>query len=101
MLPELPEEIYKRRHYGTPESMSLIIANYVVMAVSIEIWAMGCKINWFFWVATGLLALYNYYIIRKNREEFDRKTIIAYLCSIAGLLLMFFLFRIKAEACKV
>lgn len=98
---ELPEGVYKRRHFGTPESMSLIITNYVVMAISIEIWALCDKIHWFFWVVTGVLAFYNYYTIRKNREEFDRKTTIAYIISVLGIGIMFFLFRLKAHNCQL
>ena len=99
MLPELPEEVFKRRHFGTPESILLIIANYVVVAIAIEMCALCTKINWFFWVILGVLAFYNWYTIRRNREEYTKNTIIAYVSSIAGLLLMFILFRLKAQPC--
>ena len=99
MLPELPEEVFKRRHFGTPESLMLIVVNYVVVAVGVEVFAMCTKINWFFWVVLGVLAYYNYYTIRRNRDEYNRATIIAYAISIAGLILMFFLFRLKATPC--
>jgi hypothetical protein len=95
----LPEELYKRRHYGTPESVILIIVNYVIMAVAIEVFAMCTKINWFFWVIVAGLAFYNYYTIRRNRHEYGRNGIIGYLISIAGLILMFVLFRLKATPC--
>jgi len=95
----LPEELYKRRHFGTPETLILIMVNYVVMAVAIEIFAMCVKINWFFWVIVAGLALYNYYTIRRNRYEYNRNNIIGYVASIAGVLLMFILFRLKAGNC--
>jgi len=95
----LPEELYKRRHFGTPETLILIMVNYVVMAVAIEIFAMCDKINWFFWVIVAGLALYNYYTIRRNRYEYNRNNIIGYVASIAGILLMFILFRLKAGNC--
>ena len=97
----IPPEIYKRRrrHNNTPESALLIIANYIVFAICTQLFAMCNKINSFFWVTLGLLALYNFYIIRKNREEYDRIHIIAYVLSIVGLALLFFLFRLKATPC--
>lgn len=95
----LPEELYKRRHFGTPETLILIMVNYVVMAVAIEIFAMCDKISWFFWVIVAGLALYNYYTIRRNRYEYNRNNIIGYVASIVGVLLMFILFRLKAGNC--
>lgn len=95
----LPEDLYKRRHFGTPESLLLIIVNYMVVAITVEIFAMCTKISWGFWVALGLLALYNWYTIRRNRDEYGRNNIIGYLLSIAGLILMVFLFRLKAQPC--
>ena len=95
----LPEELYKRRHFGTPETLMLIVVNYVVVAVGVELFAMCDKINWFFWVVIGILAFYNYYTIRRNRDEYGRNNIIGYLISIGGLLLMFFLFRAKSGNC--
>jgi hypothetical protein len=95
----LPEELYKRKHFGTPESVILIVVNYVIMAVAIEVFAMCTKINWFFWVITALLALYNYFNIRRNREEYVKNITIGYIFSLAGLVLMFVLFRMKAQPC--
>ncbi|QKJ31583.1 hypothetical protein HQ865_18040 [Mucilaginibacter mali] len=95
----LPEELYKRKHFGTPESLILIVVNYVVVAFAIELFAMCTKINWMFWVSLGLLALYNVYTIRRNREEYGKNNIIGYIVSLAGLILMFVLFRMKAQPC--
>jgi uncharacterized membrane protein len=95
----IPEEVFKRRHYGTPQSFFLITANYIVLVLAVEFFAACTKINWFFWVALGLLALYNVYSIRREREEYDKIRIIAYLISIAGMVLMFFVFRSGAQRC--
>jgi hypothetical protein len=95
----IPEELFKRRHFGTPESVSLIVTNYIVTIIAIECFAMRTCINWFFWVVIGLLAVYNFFQIRKNREVFDRKNLIVYGISLVLLLAVFFLLRIKAEPC--
>lgn len=95
----LPEELYKRKHFGTPESLILIVVNYVVVAVAVELFAMCTKISWMFWVSLGLLALYNVYTIRRNREEYGKNNIIGYIVSLGGLILMFVLFRMKAQPC--
>jgi hypothetical protein len=92
----LPEEVYKRRHFGTPQSMLLIIGNYAVFAVSTSLFASGKTINWFFWVCIGLLAIYNYLNIRKDREEYTKVRIIAYVTSIVLIVLVFFVLRLKA-----
>lgn len=95
----IPDQLFKRRHFGTPESVSLIVTNYFVMVIAIEAFAMCTRINWFFWVVLGLLAVYNVFQIRKNREVFDRKNLIVYGISLVLLLAVFFLLRIKAQPC--
>lgn len=92
----LPEEVYKRRHYGTPQSMLLIITNYAVFAIATSLFASGKTINWFFWVCIGLLAIYNFFNIRKDREEYTRARIIAYIISVALMVTIFFIFRHQA-----
>lgn len=95
----LPEEIYKRRHFGTPESVSLIIINYIVTIIAIQTFAMRTCINSFFWVVIGLLAAYNAFRINRNRDSFDRKNVIAYSISLVLLLASFFLFRMRTQPC--
>lgn len=97
----IPEELYKRRrrHNNTPESMVLIITNYIVLALAMNFFAACEKVNWFFWVIIGLLALYNFYILRKYREEYSKIHIIAYVVSLAGMVLYFFVLRGKAITC--
>lgn len=92
----IPEEIYKRRHFGTPQSVSLIVTNYIVVVVAVQVFAMANPINWFFWVVIGLLAIYNIFQILKNRDDFDRKNLIVYAVSVVLLLAVFFLLRLKA-----
>jgi hypothetical protein len=80
----IPEELYKRRrrHNNTPTYITLIIANYIVLAVGASL-AVSCNnIHWFFWVVTGLLAVYNFFSIRRNIEEYTKPIIIAYVASL-------------------
>lgn len=95
----LPEEIYKRRHFGTPQSFFLMAANYVVMALAIQMFAACAKIELYFWITLGLLVVYNAYKINRDREEYDKIRIIAYIISIVGLAVMFFAFRSGAKHC--
>jgi hypothetical protein len=88
-----PEPIYKRRHFGTPQSMLLIITNFIVLAVLLTL--CGKNPGWFFWVSIGLLALYNFSNIRKDRESYDKTRIIAYIISIVVMIILFFLFKYK------
>ncbi|HEY2583558.1 MAG TPA: hypothetical protein VGI43_17230 [Mucilaginibacter sp.] len=94
----IPEEVFKRRrrHNNTPESILLIIANFMVVSVAIALFTDKRHINWFFWVVISLLALYNFYTIRRNREEFGaRNIIISFSISIVVLVILFFLFEGK------
>ncbi|MDN3551783.1 hypothetical protein [Mucilaginibacter aquaedulcis] len=97
----IPEEIYKRRpnHNNTPESITLIVINYIVFVVALQLFATCAKINTFFWVALGALALYNFFSIRKYREDYGKPQAIAYIISIGGLLLLFFLMRSRDLNC--
>jgi len=95
----LPEEVYKRRHYGTPQSFFLIIANYVVFVLAMEFFAACTTINYFFWITLILLAAYNFYKIRRERDEYDKARIIAYVISLVGLILLFFVLRAGVRPC--
>jgi hypothetical protein len=88
-----PHQVFKRRHFGTPESTTLITTNYIVVAVGLSITTSSQhKIHWFFWVIFGLLGVYNFFSIRKNWSEFDKVSIIAYIIGAAGLSLLFLIF---------
>jgi len=88
----IPEEVFKRRHYGTPESFSLITANYVILALLMTIYG-TVHMHWSFWLFIGFLLLYNANIIRRNLDEFRGRKKIGYIISLIGLVGMFFLFR--------
>ena|ERR1700743_452938 len=94
----LPEEVFKRRprHNNTPESTTLIIANFIVIALATMIFTSKDHINLFFWVIVGVLAFYNYYVIRRNTEEFgNRIVLISYIISLVTLAALFLLFKGK------
>jgi 4-hydroxybenzoate polyprenyltransferase len=97
----IPEEIYKRRrnHNNTPPSLLLVITNTIVLAVLIQVFT-GCKaINNFFWVAIAVLALYNIYTVRKNREEYNRLNIIVYVGSLLFMVFLFYYFSTHSGNC--
>lgn len=97
----IPEELYKRRkaHNNTPPSVILLITNFIIVALLIQAFT-GCNhINNFFWVVVGVLALYNAYTIRRNREEYNRLNIIIYVLSIAFMVFLFFYFDSQPHNC--
>jgi uncharacterized membrane protein HdeD (DUF308 family) len=91
----LPDEVYKRRpnHNNTPESISLIIANFIVFAVATQLFVSASKIGTFFWVVVGALAVYNFFNIRKYREDYNRPQVIAYILSLVIMVIFFFVMR--------
>ncbi len=95
----LPEEVFKRRHFNTPDSFFLITANYVTVALSVQFWAMCSHIDWFFWVAMAGLVAYNIYKVHREREMYDKTRTIAYCISVAGLFLLFFVLRAGTLHC--
>ena len=95
----IPEEIFKRRrnHNNTPESTLLIIANFIVVSIDVALFGDKQHINWFFWVVIGLLAVYNFFTIRRNLEEFEKPAVrISYIISVVLLFALFFLLRLKS-----
>jgi len=93
----IPEEIFKRRkeHNNTPQSFFLITVNYVVVCLAVSFFAKCDHTHWAFWACLGLLAVYNVFNIRRNREEYNKIQIIAYLISLAGLVLLAILLKVK------
>jgi hypothetical protein len=92
----LPDNLYKRRpkHNNTPDSIMLVITNYAVVVISTGLLNTKDHISAFFWVVIALLAYYNFYMIRRNREEFaERITLIAYIVNLFILVGLFFLLR--------
>jgi hypothetical protein len=88
----IPEELYKRRrrHDNTPASMVLIITNYIVTSI---LFTSVSATSWFFAIVMAGLILYNVYTIRRNREEYTRINIIAYIVGWAGIILLYFVTR--------
>jgi nicotinamide riboside transporter PnuC len=92
----IPEELFKRRprHNNTPESTLLILANFIVICAATSLFTTKTHINWFFWVVVGLLGVYNFFTIRRNREEFENKFVqISYVISTLVLVGLFFLLK--------
>jgi len=87
-----PHQVFKRRHYGTPESFTLITTNYIIVSLGLAICTSHHKIHWFFWVILGLLAVFNVFSLRRNWSEYDKVGIIAYVIGTAGLSLLFLIF---------
>lgn len=75
----LPEEVYKRRHYGTPWLFSLIIVNAIATCLAMPSTGKCGHVNWFFWVFIVALITYNFFTIRRNREDFNKVSIISYV----------------------
>ena len=87
-----PHQVFKRRHYGTPESFTLITTNYIIVSLGLAICTSHHKIHWFFWVILGLLAVFNVFSLRRNWSEYDKVGIVAYIIGTAGLSLLFLIF---------
>ena len=86
----IPEEVFKRRkqHNNTPESVMLIITNFVVVSLAETLFWGHHHINWFFWVVVGLLAVYNVFSLRKNLEVYSKVDVIAYIVSMVVLAIL-------------
>ena len=77
----IPEELYKRRrrHNNTPSFIMLFFANFIVISVATSLAASCNKVHWFFWVIAAGLATYNFFNIKRNREEYTRVVTIVYV----------------------
>jgi len=97
----LPEELYKRRrnHNNTPQSLLLIITNCVVLAVLIQLYTRCTPINTFFWIVIGVLAIYNFFTIRRNREEYNKLNILIYILSLLFMAFLFVYFSNQPHNC--
>ncbi|QQL48826.1 hypothetical protein [Mucilaginibacter ginkgonis] len=78
----IPEELFKRRHRGTPESFTLIIVNAIVLALVAPGFVKCHHISLVFWIVAGALAIYNFFTVRRHIESFDRFAMIAYIASL-------------------
>lgn len=73
----IPKELYNRRHFGTPWLFSLFIADAIAVCLVVPFFRW--PVNWIFWAFIVLLAVYNFFTIRRNREDFNRISIISYI----------------------
>jgi len=80
----------RRRHNKTPKYVMLIISNFAVCGV---LFTFTTKINWFFILSLILLAVYDYYTIRRNIEEYTKPVIIANFIVLAAIILLYFVAR--------
>jgi hypothetical protein len=80
----------RRRHSNTPKYALLIITNFAVCGA---LFTLTTKINWFFILSLVLLAVYNYYTIRRNIEEYTKPIIIANLITFIAIVLLYFVAR--------
>jgi nicotinamide riboside transporter PnuC len=94
----LPDEVFKRRprHNNTPASTLLIIVNFIVLSLGMTLFVTKDHIQWFFWVILGVLAVYNFFTIRRNLEDFSKIVIISYVASIVVMAVLFFLLKGQA-----
>lgn len=97
----LPENLYKRRraHDNTPPQLLLIVTNCIVLAVLVSLFATCDKISNFFWGALAVLAIYNAYTIRRNRELYNRLNTIVYVVSIIGMVIVFYFINKQPHNC--
>lgn len=98
----VPENLFKDRHYSSQAIIGLITANYIVFALAVEIFVSCTTVNWFFWVVLAGLAVYNYFTIRRNEDEFaEKRTKIIYVISLVGLGIIYYLLAFAAQHCQV
>lgn len=98
---EQPGMVFRNRNYSIQALISLSTANYIVFALLVQMCVSCTGINWFFWVGLALLALYNYYTIRRNTDEFqEKRTKIIYIGSLVGMGLLYYLLGVVALHCN-
>lgn len=95
----IPEELYKRRrrHNNTPKSLMLILTNYIVVLVCASLFTACGKVFMFFWIVMAGMAVYNFFTVRRFRDEFNKVTIIAYVISMVTLIAVFVMFLVKEK----
>jgi len=88
----IPKEIFnpRRGHRNTPPTLLLIITNYIVTSV---LFTSTTTANWFFFLVLFVLALYNVYTIRRNRDEITKPNIITYFVSFTGIIALYIITR--------
>ncbi|MBS7566579.1 hypothetical protein KHS38_19395 [Mucilaginibacter sp. Bleaf8] len=98
----VPGNVFKDRNYSSQAIISLITINYIVFALAVQMCVSCTGLHWFFWIIIAGLAVYNFYNIRFNRDEFsEKKTQIIYVISLAGLSIIYYLLGVAALNCNV
>ncbi|MFD1256974.1 hypothetical protein ACFQ3S_09215 [Mucilaginibacter terrae] len=97
-----PENVFRDRNYSLQAVISLITANYIVFAIAVQA-SVNCeRIHWFLWLVLIGLALYNYYIIKRNTDEFaEKRTQVIYATSILGMGLLYYLLGVVNLHCHL
>ncbi|WP_158828708.1 hypothetical protein [Mucilaginibacter lacusdianchii] len=97
----IPGNVFKDRNYSTQALSTIIISNYIVFALGVQMCSSCTGLHWFFWVILAGLAAYNYFTIRRNLDEFaERKTQVIYVVSILGLGIIYYLLGVAALHCN-
>ena len=87
--------VFNRRHNhnNTPASITLIITNFIVFGVATQVLTSCAGIKSFYWVVLVALAAYNFFTIRKYREDYDKPQVIAYVVSLVVMIGLYFALR--------
>jgi ABC-type branched-subunit amino acid transport system permease subunit len=97
----IPGNVFKDRNYSTQALSTVIIANYIVFALGVQMCSSCTGMHWFLWVIVAGLAAYNYFTFSRNRDEFaERKTQIIYVVSVLGLAIVYYLLGVAALHCN-
>ncbi len=96
-----PGNIFRDRNYSLQSLISLVTANYIVFALAVQMCTTCTRTHWSLWLILAGLAWYNYYIIRRNRDEFaEKRTQIIYCISILGMGILYYLLAVVALHCN-
>jgi len=97
-----PENLFRDRNYSQQSLVSLITANYIVFAIAVQA-SVNCeRVHWFLWIVLAGLAVYNYFTIKRNIDEFsEKKTQIIYGLSMLGLALLYYLLGVVGLHCNI
>jgi hypothetical protein len=97
-----PETIFRDRNYSQQALVSLITANYIVFAIGVQATVNCERVHWAFWLVIAGLAIYNYFTIKRNTDEFaEKRTQIIYGISIIGMGLLYYLLGVVALHCNM
>ncbi|CAM3969284.1 hypothetical protein MUGA111182_19765 [Mucilaginibacter galii] len=97
-----PENLFRDRNYSQQSLVSLITANYIVFAIAVQASVNCQRVHWFLWIVLAGLAVYNYFTIKRNIDEFsEKRTQIIYGLSMLGLALLYYLLGVVGLHCNL